>query len=112
MPETNGQYRSENGRFDKGNPGKPQGAVTKVSVKVKEAIVHFVENNVEKIQESFDQLEPAQKLRFISEILQYTVPKLQAVESNIKGDVHQSITVTFDKSLIPTSNIESPPQGS
>ena len=54
MAETNGELRGENGKFLPGNPGKPKGAVVKVSVKVREAIVSFLESNVDKIQDDFD----------------------------------------------------------
>ena len=91
MPENNGlvtEYQEKpGGKFKAGNPGKPNGAVTKISVKVRESIVDFMEKNVDKIQDSFDELEPKEKLEFISSILSYAVPKLSAtqVEANLQG---------------------------
>ena len=93
MTENNGQIRKSDGTFAEGNPGKPKGAVTKVSVKVKEAIVAFVESNVDKIQDSFDSLEPKEKLDFISSLLSYTIPKLSAMQVEQKTEHSGGITL-------------------
>lgn len=74
-------------RFEKGNPGKPKGATNKVHNKVKEAIVKFLEDNVDDIQESFDSLNAAQKLQFIAEVLPYAAPKLKQTELEVSGEV-------------------------
>lgn len=87
MAENNGTIRHSNGTFGPGNPGKPHGAVTKVSVKVKEAIVAFVEANVDQIQDSFNELDAKEKLDFISSLLSYTIPKLSAtqIDATVEG---------------------------
>lgn len=96
MSENNGGIRdSSNGRFLNGNPGKPKGAVTKISAKVRESLVKFMENNVDAIQESFDKLSPKEKLFFISDILSYAVPKLSSTQT--ENDVSGSITIRFEK---------------
>lgn len=105
MPETNGDKRDSNGRFLNGNPGKPKGAVTKISAKVRESLVNFMENNIDAIQESFDKLTPRDKLFFISDILSYAVPKLSATQT--ENDVSGSITIKFEKPesyVYPTSD--------
>lgn len=101
-PENNGLIRNENGTFGKGNPGKPKGAVVKVSVKVREAIVNFLENNVDKIQADFDTLRPKDKLRFVAEILQYAAPKLSSVQTEVQGDISHRIEITWNDP--PTRN--------
>lgn len=100
--ETNGEHRNSNGTFGVGNPGKPKGAVVKVSVKVREAIVNFLENNVDKIQADFDTLRPKDKLRFVAEILQYAAPKLSSVQTEIQGDISHRIEITWNDP--PTGN--------
>ncbi len=93
MAENNGQIseyqEGAGGKFRAGNPGKPYGAVTKVSVKAKESIIKFVENNIDEIQTSFDELEPKEKLDFISSILSYVVPKLSATQIDASLQVNQ-----------------------
>lgn len=93
--DNNGEERSKDGRFGKGNPGKPKGAVTKVSIKVRESIVNFLENNVDAIQDSFDKLKPKEKLEFVSSILSYAVPKLSSTQ--IEGEVNAGITIRYEK---------------
>ena len=95
MAENIGEDRDEQGRFGKGNPGKPMGAVTKVSVKERESIVNFLEKNVDAIQQSFDTLKPKEKLEFISGILQYAAPKLSATQ--VEGEVNAGITIRYEK---------------
>ena len=97
MAETNGDIRNQDGTFGKGNPGKPKGAVTKVSVKVRESIVNFLEANVDKIQEDFDKLKPRERLQFVSEILSYAAPKLSAVQTELSGEVKHSIEIIWNE---------------
>jgi hypothetical protein len=94
--DTNGELRNGNGKFLPGNPGKPKGAVVKVSVKVRESIVSFLEKNVDKIQDDFDTLKPRERLQFVSEILSYAAPKLSAVQTELKGDISHKIEITWN----------------
>ena len=95
--ENNGEIRDEGGRFGKGNPGKPKGAVTKVSVKVKEAIVDFLERNTDKIQGDFDKLKPRERLQFIADILPYATPKLQSIQSEVDQNITGGITIKWEE---------------
>lgn len=100
--ETNGNIRDEAGRFGKGNPGKPKGAVVKVSVKVREAIVNFLEDNIDQVQSDFKALKsPKERLSFIAEILPYAAPKLSAVQTEHTGEVGHRIEITWNE---PGSN--------
>ena len=94
MSESNGSLRNEDGTFGKGNPGKPKGAVTKISVKVRESIVNFLEANVDKIQADFDTLKPRERLQFIAEIIPYAAPKLSATQ--IDGKIDAGLTIRFE----------------
>lgn len=96
MSETNGDIRNSNGTFGKGNPGKPKGAVVKVSVKVRESIVNFLEANVDTIQADFDKLKPRERLQFVTEILQYAAPKLSAIQTDINAEHSGGITVRWE----------------
>jgi hypothetical protein len=75
------------GRFEPGNTAAANRGPNKVSSKVKESIVQFMEDNVDSIQESFDTLKPRERLQFIADLLPYVSPKLQATSLDITGDL-------------------------
>lgn len=97
--EKNGENteRDEKGRFGTGNPGKPKGAVSQSSAKVKQAVIDFLERNTENIQESFDKLKPVEKLRFISDILPYAAPKLSSIQSENETHLSGGITISWEE---------------
>lgn len=99
MAEENGEDRinqePSTGRFVKGNKAASNRGGNKISTKVKESIVAFLENNVDAIQESFDKLKPREKLEFISQILPYAAPKLSSVQ--VEGEIEQGITIRFEE---------------
>lgn len=96
--------RDEKGRFGAGNPGKPKGATSNASAKVKQAVVDFLERNTENIQESFDKLKPAEKLRFISDILSYATPKLSSIQSENETNVTGGITISWEDPKLPDTD--------
>jgi hypothetical protein len=95
MAEDNGEDRDQSGKFKPGNKASSGRGGNKVSTKVKESIVNFLENNVDAIQDSFDELKPKEKLEFISSILQYAAPKLSATQ--VEGEVNAGITIRYEK---------------
>lgn len=90
-------YKDSRGKFAPGNPGKPKGAASNASAKVKEAIVNFLESNVDQVQEAFDKLKPIEKLQFIANILPYAVPKLTSVQSDNKTEVSGGINISWSE---------------
>ncbi len=78
----------ENGRtkglihFKPGQSGNPNRGPNKISAKVKESLVKFLEDNIDAVQESFDKLKPLEKLQFVANILPYVVPKLSSIDSD------------------------------
>ena len=64
-----------------GNPdGRPKGSINKTSLQLRETITSFLENNFEKILKDFEALSPRERVRFYCDLLQYGVPRLQAVQ--------------------------------
>lgn len=100
----NNSGRDEKGRFGIGNPGKPKGAASNASAKVKKAVVDFLERNTDNIQESFDKLKPAEKLRFISDILPYATPKLSSIQSENETNVTGGITISWSDPPVPNTD--------
>jgi len=96
MTETNGEIRDNGGRFLPGNPGKPKGAIIKVSVKVREAIISFLENNVDTIQEDFDKLKPKERLQFVSELFSYATPRLSSVQTEVHQETNHTGKITIE----------------
>lgn len=82
--------------FANGNPGKPKGTLNRTSSLVKEAIVKFLEDNIDQVQDSFDKLKPREKLDFIAEVLPYAAPKLKYIENEHSGEVQQEIKITWE----------------
>ena len=63
-----------------GNPnGRPKGTPNKTSKQIREMITLFLDDNFETVVEAFGQLQPREQVRFYIDLLQYGVPKMQAV---------------------------------
>lgn len=108
MSDSIGELRNPDGTFAKGTGGRPKGAVNKHSVKVRDAIVNFLEDNVEAIQDSFDKLKPVDKLRFISDILPYATPKLSSVQSENETNLSGGITIKWEEPNVHTGQDKGP----
>lgn len=87
---------TKGGKFAAGNPGKPKGAVTKVSIKVREVIISFLERNVDNIQKDFDTLKPREKLQFVADILPYAAPKLSSIQTENETNISGGITIRWE----------------
>jgi hypothetical protein len=95
--DSNGFERTENGRFTAGNKAAIGRSDPKVSTKVKQALVSFLELNIDKVQESFDQLKPLEKLQFVANILPYVVPKLSATQSENNTRLSGGINIRWSE---------------
>jgi len=101
--EQNGSERNEQGKFTKGNKASLNRGPNRVSTKVKESIVQFLEDNIDAVQQSFDQLGPANKLKFIAEILPYATPKLSSVQSENETHLSGGIHISWSEPGLPDS---------
>jgi hypothetical protein len=67
--------------FAKGTSGNSNGRTkdvpNKVTTKVREMYSLFVELNMERLQDDFDQLEPKERIDVLLKLSEYVVPKLQ-----------------------------------
>ncbi len=65
---------------ESGNPGgRPRGVKNKDTMQLREMITDFLQGNFEEVQKSFNELPPKDKAKLYCDLLQYGVPKLQAV---------------------------------
>lgn len=64
-----------------GNPeGRPKGASNKTGTQLRELITDFLENNFEKVVNDFAELKPKDRVKLYCDLLQYGLPRLQAVQ--------------------------------
>jgi hypothetical protein len=75
------------GKFEKGNPGKPKGAKNKVNSQMRDLIQQLFDNNFDTIQQDLEELDPKDRLKFLSDLLPYLLPKLQSTTHSTKIDL-------------------------
>lgn len=68
-----------------GNPdGRPKGSRNRITSELHDRIGEFLHNNMDSIQETYDKLNPNEKLKFIVGLLPYVMPKIREAESPVK----------------------------
>lgn len=65
-------------KFEKGNPGKPLGAKNKSTLLMRDRIQSLFDTNFETIQDDLESLEPKDRLKFMTDLMPYLMPKLQS----------------------------------
>jgi hypothetical protein len=75
------------GKFENGNAGRPKGAVNKSTLAMKDRIQSLFDNNFEKIQEDLEALEAKDRLKFMTDLMPYLMPKLQSTTHSQKIDL-------------------------
>ena len=76
-----------------GNPdGRPIGSANKTSLQLREAITDFLETNFEKIRTDFEDLKPKDRAKLYCDLLQYGLPKLQAIHGE-NSDINKIVVV-------------------
>ena len=64
-----------------GNPdGRPKGASNKKTLQLRETISAFLETNFDRVQADFLELKPRDRVKLYCDLLQYGLPRLQAVQ--------------------------------
>lgn len=75
------------GKFEKGNSGRPIGAKNKSTVLIRNRILTLFDGNFEKVQKDLDSLKPKDRLKFLTDLLPYLLPKLQSTTHSQKIDL-------------------------
>ncbi len=66
---------------ESGNPkGRPKGAKDKAKGRLVERITDIVECNIDKLQDDIDTLEPQERIKAITSLINYVLPKQAAVD--------------------------------
>lgn len=72
-----------------GNPnGRPKGSKDKVKSDILEKVRLIIDNNIDRLQEDLDLLDPCERVKAISGLINYVLPKQQAMslESRIEAE--------------------------
>ncbi len=85
------------GKFEIGNPGKPKGAKNKVNTELRELIQKLFDDNYQTIQDDLEALEPKDRLKFLSDLLPYLLPKLQSTTHTKEIDLDGMTEEDLDK---------------
>ncbi len=75
------------GKFEKGNPGRPKGAKNKVNTEIRGLIQKLFDDNYHTIQDDLEALEPKDRLKFITDLMPYLLPKLQSTTHTTEIDL-------------------------
>ena len=73
-------------QFQKGNPGRPRGAKNKSTQLIRDRIQNLFDENFETIQEDLESLNARDRLKFLSDLIPYLLPKLQSTTYSEKID--------------------------
>lgn len=82
--------------FQKGNTGKPKGALNKTTKDIKEAYKMLIEANIPNLTEWLERVaetNPEAALKYLSALSEYVIPKLGRTE--VSGEIDTKITVEF-----------------
>lgn len=77
--------------------GRPKGTINKINKELREKINDFLDGNFEKVKADFLKLEPKDRLKFYTELLPYSIPKLQAGTLDIALDFDSMTEQDLDK---------------
>ena len=87
----------------KGTPktgGRKIGTPNKVTGTVKEWIAQLIDKNREQMEQDLAELEPKDRLQFLERLMQYVVPKQQAVGIEDKSNVPKPMSMEEAKRII------------
>jgi hypothetical protein len=89
------------GKFEKGNPGRPKGAKNKVNTELRGLIQKLFDDNYQTIQDDLEALEPKDRLKFLSDLLPYLLPKLQSTthtkEIDLDGMSEEDLDILIER---------------
>ncbi|MFN3801340.1 hypothetical protein [Belliella pelovolcani] len=75
------------GKFEKGNAGRPKGAKNKINTEIRGLIQKLFDDNYHTIQDDLEVLDPKDRLKFITDLMPYLLPKLQSTTHTTEIDL-------------------------
>ena len=89
--------RDDKGRFAEGNEGRPKGSVGKSNKKIRDTFQLLLENNLEKIEEDLNELEPKDRIKLLLDLSNYILPKLRSID--LQSVIEETITIDFSEDI-------------
>ena len=89
--------RDDKGRFAEGNEGRPKGSVGKSNKKIRDTFQLLLENNLEKIEEDLNELEPKDRIKLLLDLSSFIIPKMKSVD--LKEDKTETILIDFSEDI-------------
>ena len=90
--------RDSRGHFtSEGNTGRKAGTPNKATKDIRDAFTLLIENNLSKLQEDINGLEPKERVKLLLDMAQFVVPKLRSID--LQSDVEETITIDFNESV-------------
>jgi hypothetical protein len=82
--------------FKKGNTfgGRKKGSKNKTNSKVKEQVQRLLDDNLDMVQHDLDQLEPKDRIKFLIDLMNFTIPKMKSIDATVT-----SVTDMDDKQI-------------
>ncbi len=76
--------------------GRKKGTPNNPTKEIKEAINQIVSNNIDKLQDDIDKLEPKDRIKAIFDLLVYSVPKLSSIDlKEDEAEKQKTTTIIF-----------------
>ena len=97
-PKKTSNYVDENGKFKKGNLGKPKGAINKSTKDVKEFIINFLNEKSFEIPLKWDSLDDKEKINLFVHLSKLVIPpaKNEITEQVKEPQVFEIVFVSPD----------------
>ena len=90
--------RDSRGHFtSEGNTGRKAGTPNKATKDIRDAFTLLIENNLSKLQEDLNGLEPKERVKLLLDMAQFVVPKLRSID--LQSDIEETITIDFNESV-------------
>lgn len=80
--------------------GREQGTPNKVTKELRNIINDFLNEKIEQVQKDFEILEPKDRVKIYIELLQYSLPKYQSIDSTFNLSIEERAKQI--NSLFPT----------
>lgn len=81
------------------NPdGRPAGSLNKTTKELRETLKSVLSDEIEKIPETLQQLDPKEKLEIVVKLLPYIVPKMQSIQYKDEAEQQKGGTIKFIRS--------------
>lgn len=86
-----------------GNPsGRPKGAKNKAKAELYERLKMILENRIDTLDEDLDYLEPKDRVKAITSILNFFVPKQQSVRADVTAEREQIVITNLSADSLET----------